>query len=463
MERKLVQFRDFFARYRGETIYVGFSGGADSTALLLLLDRYAEEFNLTIEAVHFDHGIRNNSAEDARWCGNFCADRLIRFQTVVLNVPRRILPGESVEAAARRCRLEAWRELAPRGALIAVGHQRGDRVENALLRLCRGSNVSGLTSLRYRQVLNEMIFLRPLLDWTKAEIEKYLQSIQIKFWREDATNQDLTYKRNLFRQAILPRIYQELSYAEGGMMRSLEALEQDASFIEEAADRQWRRVCGRKYLPADFIREQHQAILFRILRLWLSRETGRDTIPDYSLVNRIIAAARRTDGEARIIPFRRDLQLEMFNGRLTVYRPAEPPKFGVIEWNWQQQEEISYGPHLLRAEILDTVPEPMTEPDRFIACFPLAALPEVLAVRAWQEGDRMVPAGRKSAVKLKKLFADLKIPAREKRHYPVLLAPSGEVLWVAGIRRAAVSADAAAPVIRLSFRLHPEPNPPTEL
>jgi len=455
MKCRLEQFQKFFSPYRDATIYVGFSGGADSTALLLLLDRCAEKFNLKLEAVHFDHGLRSNSAEDARWCENFCAERMLRFRRLNLEVTAHQQSGESLEAAARRCRLAAWREVAGPDSFIALGHHAGDRSENALLRFCRGANASGLTSLRPQQEINGMIFLRPLLEWTRREIEDFLHSVNLKYWRDDATNRDPTYKRNLFRQVILPQIYREMPYAEGGIMRSLQAIEQDAAFIEEAAERQFRRIGGKKYLTVEFIREQHEAVLFRLLRLWLSRQTGVDTIPDYHLASRVIAAARRTDGETRVIPFRRDLQLEIHHGRLSLRRTEQPPEFGMIEWDWRQQEEISYGPHLLRAEF-PAADAPSSDYDRFQTRFSADALPEILIVRGWQDGDRMVPAGHRTPVKLKKLFADLKISARDKKHYPVILNPKGEVLWVAGVRQTAVTIPTTGEVVRLRYLLNPE-------
>ena len=79
-------------------ILAGFSGGADSTALVLVLDSLGWD----VEAVHLNHGIRGSDAEcDAQWCREFCARRGIRFSCHRLDVPSRRRAGESVETTAR--------------------------------------------------------------------------------------------------------------------------------------------------------------------------------------------------------------------------------------------------------------------------------------------------------------------------------------------------------------------------
>lgn len=454
MEHLLRQFKQIIGRWHDSTIYVGFSGGADSTALLLLLDRCAEEFKFKLSAVHFDHGLRQGSEDDALWCEKFCLARYIDFRIKPLEVPCRQRPGESVESAARRLRLEAWREMAGPDSVIALGHHSGDRVENALLRLCRGSNVSGLTSLRREQTIDGMHFIRPLLGWSKEEIEKFLASVNISAWREDASNRDPVYKRNFFRQEVLPHIYREMPPAAGGVLRSLEALEQDAAFIEEAAVRQYHCLPDRNFLPASLLRRLHPALLVRVLRMWLSERTGGDTIPDYHLVERVAQAAARIggDGETRIIPFRRDLQLAMRGNRLTLHRPTLPVSFGMIEWNWQYQEEINYGPHRLRAEIMtaaeagkDDVHTP------FSTTFAAAVLPEIIYVRTWKDGDRIAMAGHRNPVKLKKLFTDHKIKAGEKKHYAVVTDADGVLLWVAGLYRGTAVLPDDTEIVRLTF------------
>ena len=146
--------------------WVGFSGGADSTALLLIL--WAQGIR-PLTAVHFNHGLRENAADvDAEWCRNFCKTRDIPFLLHHLDIPGNRQPGEGIEAAARRCRLAAWAKLTKTDDAVVLGHQRDDAFEDLLLRLGRGANSSGLSPLRPERRVHELTFLRPLLQYRRG-------------------------------------------------------------------------------------------------------------------------------------------------------------------------------------------------------------------------------------------------------------------------------------------------------
>ncbi|MBO5922986.1 MAG: tRNA lysidine(34) synthetase TilS, partial [Lentisphaeria bacterium] len=145
--KKTLIIPHFLEAYRAKKLRVGFSGGADSTALLLLL----LEWNFSagqIEAVHFDHGLRGKeSTADGLWCQDFCRERNIKFTLVKLDLSTAVARGCSLEDAARNARLE-WYRNHDDNTPIVLAHHAGDVAENMLLKLARGSNVSSLNSLR---------------------------------------------------------------------------------------------------------------------------------------------------------------------------------------------------------------------------------------------------------------------------------------------------------------------------
>lgn len=136
-------------------IYIGFSGGADSTALLLALSHfYAEKLRI----IHFHHGLRDTSDHEASWCQSFATRLKLedKFEIIRLNVPQNRESGESIEEAARNLRLKYWKKLITGKDLVALGHHHNDVIENFFIRLMRGSNSSGLTSLRQFSKLGEL-------------------------------------------------------------------------------------------------------------------------------------------------------------------------------------------------------------------------------------------------------------------------------------------------------------------
>ena len=144
------EFFQVYPHYRERPCLVGFSGGADSAALLLGLWQ-AGVRNLT--AVHCNHHLRGaESEEDERWCWIFCTAYDIPFKVVDLQVTQSKFRGESLEEAARRLRFQALSRLAKHKPWwnewdgsdpVYLAHHEDDRLEELFLRLARGSNATG--------------------------------------------------------------------------------------------------------------------------------------------------------------------------------------------------------------------------------------------------------------------------------------------------------------------------------
>ncbi len=400
-------------------IFVGFSGGADSTALLLLLS----QAGLDMTAVHFQHGIRGAAAEeDAAWCEQFCAARKIHFVRENLAVPSNRLRGESVEASARRLRLEAWHRLADaEGDAVFLAHHADDALEDLLLRLARGGNCTGLTGLRDERFIDGVRFLRPLLDVRKEQLEGWLRSQGVTDWRLDATNDDSAYRRNAVRNELLP-LMRRIFDGDGGFRQSLRVLRQDADYLESQAEEFFKRL-------TDFEswRRIPIALLPRILRMWIQSKTGKDELPARQTVERLVVELQRFSG--RPVEFMTEsgwrLRLskngvELLQGERNESSETKPP---AVEWRWREQPVINWYGCVLKIGGANG--------ERFA----VKSLPDVLTIRSWQSGDRMVPFGQTKPKKLQDIFSDAKIP-REKRHQLPLVCAGETIIWVPGVRRA---------------------------
>jgi len=461
-EKTKIDITGFFRRNNlcPAKVLVGFSGGADSTALLCMLNDASEKLGFKLSAVNFEHGIREKeSVADSKWCKAFCAKRRIPFQSVPLAVPQNMFQGESVETAARRLRLQAWNRLTAcpkdRKTLVALAHHADDRVENLILRLVRGSNASGLTSLRPVQKIDGITFIRPLLDIGKAKLETYLAAQGVKDWCIDRTNTNSATRRNFIRNEILPILYEGIPQAREGFLSAIAALEADADFIEAVAKNNFSDIREGKCLMADKIAAMHPAMLHRVLRLWLSENLGHDVVPDRNLVQRIMkeSAARRSGQNRIAIPFRQDIVLILSGGLLSICDQADTAEIPETEWTWRDNMEIKIDGISLRAAITGTPNgKGLRSASSNVAYFNLAEMPDKLIVRSWRHGDTMVPFGSASARKLKKIFEDSKIPSHERSKIPVIATPGGKVIWVPVVRRSDFApAKKGAPTLKIEM------------
>ena len=194
-------------------VFLSFSGGPDSCALFLLLLKWRKICPFTLEAIHFNHHLRGEEAfKDALFTKEFAEEREIPYRCIDLFVPEEKREKEGEEEAARRLRLMQWKCLCRQepDSLIASGHQKEDTFENFFLRLARGGNTSSLTAMRAFSTLGELNFFRPLLTFSKRELEEFLRKEGVTKWCIDRTNLDETYcRRNFFRNHLFPLLEKE--------------------------------------------------------------------------------------------------------------------------------------------------------------------------------------------------------------------------------------------------------------
>lgn len=440
------KIRTELANYRGYTVYVGFSGGADSTALLLLLQQVSTELELNIQAVHFEHGLRGAvSLADADWCADFCELRGIYFRCISLGLKK---DTPNLEAVAREKRIEQWKQIVGGcdKSVVALAHHADDRVENLLIRLCRGSNVSGLSSLRFVGQIGDVTFIRPLIDTSRDRIVDFLYAEEVA-WREDETNAIAEFTRNFFRTRILPDIYEQLGYAKDGIKHAASALTIDADFIEQSAKAYHTRIVSQNSTPAAFWREMHPAILPRVLRYWM-HDNEANIIPDHDLMERFTASLEYSGHESRFIPLRRGGFIQYGNNeyRLT-HEQNSADVIPETVWRWRDGQLLING-MTFQAQEVTGLPDIFTHGS---AVFDATLIPDELIICSWRPGDRMVPFGAHSAVKLKKLFTDRKISSESRSHYPVIRMPSRKIIWVAGLRRSNFAPGVAGKNIRISI------------
>ncbi len=239
-------------------VLVGFSGGADSTALLHWLSGFCAGRPIRLVAMHINHGIRGEEAErDERFCRSFCESRGIEFVSKKADVPALAArSGKSLEEEARNVRYglfsEALRELGL--DRIATAHNADDNLETVIFNLVRGTGAAGMAGIP--PVRGNII--RPLLYCEKEELVAYCRENGLDFVT-DSTNSDTSYTRNFIRHEILPRLRQINPAAAQNALRMCRAVRMDDGTLCGLAA-EYSLSCGRKRLS-----ELPSSLLSRVL------------------------------------------------------------------------------------------------------------------------------------------------------------------------------------------------------
>ncbi|QFY41662.1 tRNA lysidine(34) synthetase TilS [Candidatus Methylospira mobilis] len=198
-------------------IIVAYSGGMDSHVLLHLCARLRTRLPATISAVHIHHGLHPDAGLWAKHCANNC--RALNISFTLLHVDARPECGQSPEEAARSARYDAIIRRMQTGTVVLTAQHQDDQAETLLLQLLRGSGLPGLAAMPDYASLGPGHIARPLLEHTRAELERYAKSAGLG-WVEDPSNADTAYDRNFLRQRLMPLIRTRWPSASKALSRS---------------------------------------------------------------------------------------------------------------------------------------------------------------------------------------------------------------------------------------------------
>ncbi|HEX2149923.1 MAG TPA: tRNA lysidine(34) synthetase TilS [Actinomycetota bacterium] len=405
---------DTIARHQmllpGDRVLAAFSGGADSTALVLVL----QQLGYDVVLGHVDHGMRPGSSGDARHCKSVARRLGLPFLQASVTV------DPPTQSEARRVRYQALQTMADGcGATrIATGHTMDDQAETVMLRLGRGGYGLGIPPVRDN-------IIRPILELRRRDTEQVCRLARLDFCM-DPSNRNLKYRRVAVRA--------DLASSPGGEIARLAAL-------------------------ARTTRAESDAVLAEVNRLWPSLA---GTIPDGVCLVR--AALAQASAAVRTQLIRRaagELGLELSSrvvrdiiGKVVPVTGARLALRGNL-WVWSERDRLVFG----RFELPRALPQvtvrvpgttalpgwdtqitverggPLTawSTDRSTELVDASLLGAGLAVRQWKPGDRFRPLGAPGTRKVQDFFVDAGVP-RTLRHTVPLVVSGDNIVWVGGHR-----------------------------
>ena len=247
---------------------VAYSGGADSTALLLAA---AQRWPGQVQAFHIQHGLQAAADDFVRVCQSVCASLKIALH--VVHVDAGHAPGESPEDAARRARYGALAQAAASEGMqgMLLGQHADDQVETMLLALSRGAGLPGLSAMPERFERGGMTFYRPLLNTPSLMLRDWLVQAQVAFV-DDPTNLDERFTRNRIRARLLPALAQAFPQFRATFARSARHAAQAQAVLIEVAAQDLATVGNPPAINA--LQTLSRARQANVLRHWLALQQG---------------------------------------------------------------------------------------------------------------------------------------------------------------------------------------------
>ena len=254
----------------GSKLIVCVSGGSDSIALLHLCHQLNRLFRWQLHILHFHHGLREESDEEARFVRDLSQRLNLEFH---LRTTRNFQPETSgLQEKARNWRraeaLKLREEI--RADSILTAHHAEDQLETWLLKWLRGAHLSGLQGMSR----SDPPFIRPLLDFRKEVLSVFLKENGFE-WREDASNQDSKYMRNRVRNELLPLLR---TLSREGIESRIRDLDNQSRLLQKELESQyqnWLEKTGPvSELPISVIESESEFLQQEILVRFITGITG---------------------------------------------------------------------------------------------------------------------------------------------------------------------------------------------
>ncbi len=431
----------FVKRHRmlepGDRVAAAVSGGADSVALLQVLMELRDRLAVALAVAHFNHRLRGAESDaDARFVEELAARHGLPFFVSAADVAAEARSRRrNLESVSRELRYRFLRSLVERGEVkkVATGHSADDQAETVLARLLRGSGTRGLAGI-YPMV--DGWLLRPLLEQRRAAVRAWLAARGIA-WREDSSNRDLRRTRNRLRTEVVPLL-------ETYNPRLVEHLAATAEIAQDE-EAYWNQHTA-ELLPQFVTLHQEQGSA--ILKLSLAQFVQLSRAQQRRL---LWAALARTGSLQRLelvhIEALRRLALAGQSGqRLQLparqvvrvfdcleFRPSARPAPAPYEYQVQVPGTCVI-PAVGKRLLFDLVSRSHAEQgynggEEFLA--DLESVQNPLTVRNWRPGDAFEASSGQRRKKIKTLLLERRIPAEERKLWPVVLS-GNQIVWVRG-------------------------------
>jgi len=426
----------------GETVVAAVSGGPDSMALLHLLKTMAEETPMTVVVAHANHQFRGAESDGE-------ADMVLRTaeswglacEIAELGMPEYIAStGMNPQEASRERRYRFLRETAAnRGATrILTAHHADDQAETVLMRVIRGTGVSGLAGIPSRRILDRLELIRPLLRITKRELLDYCKRNGVPY-AVDSSNVDRHYFRNAVRLDLMPALEEHNPRLREALVRLADMAAADDDYMKAEALRAFRECAipsGEGFrLERRRFRGLHVALQRRLIKLLLECSGSPRQLQHFGRVEELAQAISRD----RPTTLRLDLGDGWVFGKEYEEAYLGPASSDPVRYAYAAGPEtdvvvIGETGDRLTLERLEGAARG-DRGDRFEACFDAEELRWPLRIRNRIPGDSMQPLGLNGTKKVQDMFVDAKVPRSRRDRIPLLLDAEGRVLWIPGIRR----------------------------
>ncbi len=405
--------------------WVALSGGLDSCVLLHSLVEL--KLPVKIRVLHINHQISPNANSWQEQCADICVRLNIPFKAVKVDIKN---IGRGIEDAAREARYAVFEHHISAGDYLFTAHHADDQSETMLLRLMRGAGPRGLAAMAQARQLGQGILHRPLLGFSRAELEVYARAHSL-VWVDDESNANDHYDRNYLRNQVMPLLRERWPAFASKWQQTAELCAANEALVDELAG-QDLILAGIKdelvgtSISLIYLESLSPVRRHNMIRYWLREQDL--TVPELQHLQQI---------EQQIISGRQDAETQVSWGEvsLRVYRQrvyalplADLPQIPQILLGFSAAVDLPAG-FRFSTELFKRSADALLKAGTLLK----ADLPDLhLCFR--QGGERCKPFGRAHSQTLKRLLQDYAVEPWLRESLPLVYSGDNLVavanLWI---------------------------------
>lgn len=419
----MIDIEQEFLFHSHDKIVVGCSSGPDSMALIDLLLKIRKKYELLLVVAHVNHNIRKQSEEEAKYLKSYCEKNNLIFESMVIEE----YGDDNFHNEARNIRYHFFEDLVYKydANYLMTAHHGDDLIETILMRIVRGSNLNGYSGFKKIVDMGDYQIVRPLLSYTKDELETYVKEKHIQYFIDSSNSKD-QYTRNRFRKEMLPFLKAEDPKVHYKFIKFSKVLENASHFIDKERDKALKRVMREEVLSLEEFKKEDSYLQWEILYYLLSEFYQDDLIlvsdKHIELIFNLIYSKKANSfinlpNEVVALKSYNMLELKRVTEEITSYE---------IEFNQCVM--------LPNQHIIEKV-EKTEDNSNSICRLNSEEIVLPLIVRTRKVGDRMAIKGLNGSKKVKDIFIDKKISTSKRDSWPIVVDSQGNIVWIPGIKK----------------------------
>jgi tRNA(Ile)-lysidine synthase len=387
-------------------LWVAYSGGCDSHALLHSLVTIRSEIKAEIKAIHINHGLSPLANEWEEHCRQICENLSVAYTAIKVDASS---GNRSPEEAARNARYAEWKKLINKNEVILLAHHQDDQAETVLLQLLRGSGVKGLAAMPAKQTFSHGLLCRPMLNFLREEIVSYAVVHHLN-WIDDPSNFDTDFDRNFLRHEVIPLLESRWPSLKKTLSRTATHTAEADSLLTELAKQDWSTVRNNNQIKINTLLELDEKRQRNVVRFWLA-SICKLTLPDTIHLQRILDEVLTAAEDAKPEVIWRGGEVRRYQGLLYAQDKLVEPD-NDLEMPWLKLE-LPLVIHSIGVTI-------SASSSAGAGLCKNTLKNSEIKLKFRQGGETCRPAGRGQTHQLKKLFQEWQVPPWMRASIPLI-------------------------------------------